>query len=129
MPEPLLRTPEPASTLLPPLTPEDTPESLEPFAKVHALTDIELRFAATLYLQKNQKAISAKGVSKRQETMESNLAKILGYLKSNSPAPLPRIAKHINTSPGTTSHYLQILIKSHLVKATGWSAARRYSHR
>jgi DNA-binding IclR family transcriptional regulator len=58
--------------------------------------------------------------------MQSNLQEILKYLAQDNGAPLPRIAKHTNITPGTTSKYLRQLIASGRVTATGWGKMRRY---
>ena len=122
-PDPPLATPTPlpvATTPPQPQTPQDQ------YAKIYALSDEELRFAATYYLQKNQKTISAKGVQARKQQMETNLNTIFLYIRTHGPSPLPRIAKHANCSPGTTSHYLQILIQRGMITATGWASRRLY---
>jgi len=102
-----------------------TPKTLQPI-DVTKLSDAELKAAATLYTKRNQKSISAKGVAKRKQIMQENIQEILAYLAIDSGAPLPRIAKIINVSPGTTSSYLRRLIADNKVQATGWGSTRRY---
>ncbi len=106
-----------------------TTESVTPAIPpaVLALSDTELKIAAAYYLQKNQQAIARKGVEARQKRMHDNMAAIQAYLKTNGSSQIPRISRALNLSPGLTSHYLQILVKQHKVKADGWAKKRRYS--
>ncbi len=95
-------------------------------AAVLALTPEELKIAARLYITRNQKEISAKGVAKRQARMQRNLEKIVVYLTTHGSSPLPRIAKATNVSPGTTSSYLRRLTSANRIKATGHGKNRRF---
>ncbi len=124
--------PEPTPAVSPatPAPPDHTsmpdPHSTIPPA-VLALSDQELRIAAAYYLQKNQTEISRKGVQARQQTMRRNLDAITAYIQAHGSTQIPRLARELNLSPGLTSHYLQILVKQHKVKAEGWAKDRRYS--
>jgi hypothetical protein len=124
-PEPV---PEPAPAPIPPATPitnHISPVTIEPF-DISSLSDADLKAAAALYTKRNQAEISRKGVAKRKETMELNLREITDYLSLNNGSPLPRIAKHTNITPGTTSKYLRQLIANDKVRADGWGKTRRY---
>lgn len=108
-----------------PDSPKPVPQNGIP-AVVLALSDDDLRAAATYYLQKHQTAISRKGVQARQEVMQKNLDAITTYIQSSGSSQIPRIARKLNLSPGLTSHYLQMLIKQGRVKAEGHGSTRRY---
>lgn len=90
------------------------------------LSDEELKIAAALYLKKNQIAISQKGVKARQNTMHKNMEAIRSYIRQHGPSPLPRIAKHCNITPGTTSSYLRRLLAQGRIQAAGHGTTRRY---
>lgn len=95
-------------------------------ATVLALSDSDLRIAATYYLQKNQAEISRKGVVARRATMQKNLDEIAGYIEQEGSAQIPRIARRLNLSLALVSHYLQILVKQNRIKAEGHAKNRRY---
>lgn len=90
------------------------------------LSEEQLRSLAQLYTKRTQKQISAKGVAKRKANMELNLREIVDYLSQDNGAPLPRIAKRTNITPGTTSKYLRQLMAQGKVRAEGWGKTRRY---
>jgi predicted ArsR family transcriptional regulator len=96
-------------------------------AAVLALSDSELRAAATYYLHKHQTEISRKGVQARQAAMQNNMGAIVSYIKAHGSAQIPRLARELDLSPKLVSHYLQILVRQHKVKAEGWAKDRRYS--
>lgn len=95
-------------------------------ASVLALSNDELRIAAALYLKNNQPVIASKGVAARKAIMNKNMGAIEQFIQTHGPSPLPRIAKHCNITPGTTSSYLGKLIAQNRIKATGHAATRRY---
>ncbi len=125
-------TPEPSPPTATPLPDQPAPVpapvntgGLSP--AVLALTDEELKQAAAHYLRKNQAVIGGLGVAARKATMQQNLERITAYVQANQPTRLPRIAKNLNITLGTTSHYLQILIKQKKVVAAGWAKDRTFS--
>lgn len=93
---------------------------------VLALSDEELRIAATYYLQKHQTELGRKGVIARQQNMQQKLDAITAYIAARGSAQIPRLSRELNLSPGLASHYLQILVKQNKIKAEGWSKDRRY---
>jgi hypothetical protein len=126
--EPDKRAPEPE----PNPTPAPAPAAQSPTVPgippaVLALSEDELRAAATYYLQKNQRRISQKGVVARQAAEKRNMDALVRYVAKHGPTGLPRLARVINCSPGTTSSYLQRLVKQGRLHAEGWSATRRFS--
>ncbi len=139
-PDPVIvETPTPPSTAQPP--PEPTPIVEAPAAvpvpgaipaAVLALSDAELRIAATYYLQKHQAEISHKGVQARKLKMQQNLDAIMAYATAHSAKnaasgiKIARLASALNLSPGTTAHYLQILVKQGKLSAEGWGTTRLY---
>ncbi|MCA9323489.1 hypothetical protein KC992_00105 [Candidatus Saccharibacteria bacterium] len=93
---------------------------------VAGLTDDQLKAAASLWAKRSQQKFSALGVAKRKETMELNLRAIVDYLSHHNGSPLPRIARHVNVTPGTTSKYLVQLVSAGKVRAEGWGKNRRH---
>jgi hypothetical protein len=133
IPEPAVAKPQITPSIPEPVaatTPEPQVSNIKPQVSaadlVASLSDEQLKAAAILYTKRNQAEISRKGVAKRKETMELNLREIVDFLSLNNGSPLPRIAKHTNITPGTTSKYLCQLIASGKVRAEGWAKTRRY---
>ena len=111
-PEPPKEPPKPA-----PPAPTPVPVAAPAVFDVNALTDDQLKAAAALWAKRSQQTFSALGVAKRKESMELNLRAIVDYLSHHNGSPLPRIARHVNVTPGTTSKYLVQLTKSEKVRA------------
>jgi Winged helix-turn-helix DNA-binding len=101
-------------------------QSTEYPAAVLALTPSELKQAAKLYTSKNQAEFSKLGVAKRQADRQQKLDAILNLLTTEGEKSLPQISKKLYITPGTTSHYLQLLIQQGFITASGWQSARRY---
>ena len=122
------KAPVPSPELQPINTPDPTAPGLD-FAfstfDISLLTDEQLKAAAALWTKKNSKHLSSLGVAKRQEIMQLNLREIIDFLSHNNGSPLPRIARHVNVTPGTTSKYLRQLITKSKVRAEGWGKNRR----
>ncbi len=127
--QPSTTVPHPSPVPVPapaPEPPSDINPQLSDDEVVASLTEDQLKAAATLYIKKNQKLLSQKGVAKRKQTMELNLREIVDFLSHNNGSPLPRIAHRTNITSGTTSKYLRQLIASGKVTATGWGKTRLY---
>lgn len=124
-PEPPTQPPEQAPPESAPAPPaRQNPYNLPP--AVLALTAAELKIAAAHYLRVNQAEISKKGVAKRRAAMQHNLDRIETYVKQHKSTKIPRMTQDLNLSPGLTSHYLQILVRQHKIKAEDHASGRRY---
>lgn len=133
-PSPIIPQPQ-ADPVAPPVTLE--PSTLQPvtvpFAPtppteidINTLSDEQLRLASALYAKKNQKALSQKGVEKRQAVAKENIQNITSFIASHSPASNRTIARALNLPPRRVQHYMQILTHNGTVTATGWGASRQY---
>jgi len=118
VPAPPAETPEPPSN--PPPAVNGIP------AAVLALTDEELRHAATYFLQKNQAEFARKGLKARQDRKQQNLDRILAYIQAHKSAQIPRLSHDLNLSPINTGYYLRVLLEQKKIKAEGWAKNRRY---
>jgi len=114
------------STFDPPPVPEPTLDIQPSTFDVGTLSDTDLKAAASLYARKNQKALSQKGVEKRQAIAKENLSNIKAFISSHSPANNRTIARALNLPPRRVQHYMQILTHNGTVTATGWGASREY---
>lgn len=98
-----------------------------PSSRVLELTDDELKEAAALYLRRHQAEIAAQGVAKRQANMQANFDKIVSFVSSaSSPQTVAQIARACSITPRTTASYLQKLVRTNRLKASGHAVSRRY---
>ena len=129
--------PSPTPPIAPVPSPEDQPANTPDLTApalvnalstldINSLTDEQLKAAAALWTKKNSTHLSSLGVAKRQEIMQLNLREIVDFLSHNNGSPLPRISRHTNITPGTTSKYLRQLIAQNKIRAEGWGKNRRY---
>ncbi len=129
IPQPQVEPVPPPATLEPStLPPVTVPTSPTPPTEIdiNTLSDEQLRLASALYAKKNQKALSQKGVEKRQAIASQNISEITAFIGAHSPASNRTIARALNLPPRRVQHYMQILTHNGTVTATGWGASREY---
>ncbi|MDO8265529.1 MAG: hypothetical protein Q7T41_01145 [Candidatus Saccharibacteria bacterium] len=125
--QPVAPSPPATPPLEPPQQPSTSPQPPpSPVFDVNYLSDDQLRQASALYAKKNQKALSQKGVEKRQAVAKQNIQNITAFIGGHSPASNRTIARALNLPPRRVQHYMQILTHNGTVTATGWGASRQY---
>ncbi len=129
-PEPKQQAPEPAPKPAEKKKPVASPPAPKPFdistLDVSKLSDEQLKAAAALWAKKNQQRNSKLGVRVRRKRAEANRREVIRYVNTHGPTSLSSIARALNLRHRQVADYMQELVKTGQVGASGWGHSRRY---